>query len=314
MRKDDEGYPGKEGLEGLNPEEAVKVYRAMVELFPKDDSYRLKLAWAYHDSGQIEEAIACFEEIFEREVSRDVFTGFAFDELVRIYKREGMTDRLVKLCERASGAYPEDVSLLGDLGDAYMRAHMPHRAVEVFRKMVEMDPLETMSYCRLGEALIIVNDLEGAEEAYEKAATIDPEGTGIYYEHMTRAYLEAGMLEGALSAVKKCIAFDATQPSYYLTMGDILVEVGDVEGAFQAYGQAVDLRREFTGSYYHRLGNTFVKASLFEEACRAFRMAAEAEPTTPIHLLRLAEASLAMGDEEEALKALARLEKIQRGS
>ncbi|MCX7815967.1 MAG: tetratricopeptide repeat protein [Syntrophales bacterium] len=312
MLQNNEDHPGEEGLEGKNPEEAVRVYQAMVELFPKDDSYRLKLAWAYLDNGQIEEAIACFEDIFEREVSRNVFTGFAFDELVRIYKQEGMTDRLVKLCERAAVAYPEDVSLLGDLGDAYMRAQLPHKAVEVFQRMIIMDPQDTMAYCRLGEALIVINDLKGAEEAFERAATIDPDGAGIYYEHMARAYLEVSMPEGALSALKLCIAFDATQPSYYLTMGDILVEMGDVEGAFGAYAQAADLRREFTGSYYHRLGNTLFKTSHFEEACRAFNLAAEAEPMTPIHLIRLAEASLAMGDEKQALEALAKLEKIQR--
>ena len=68
-------------------EEAIVFYRELVKAHPGEDSYLLALAWVCHDGGYSDEALRCFRELFERELSSKVFSGFAFDELVRIYKK-----------------------------------------------------------------------------------------------------------------------------------------------------------------------------------------------------------------------------------
>jgi len=74
-------------------DEAVALYEELVRLNPGEDSHRLALAWAYKDSGRLDEAVALFEELLEKELSRKLFTGFAFDDLVKIFREEKQYDR-----------------------------------------------------------------------------------------------------------------------------------------------------------------------------------------------------------------------------
>lgn len=312
-------------LEGLRAEaercaeagmfdEAAALWRRAIALNPHDESLLLNLAWTYYDGGLLDETIACFEALFEREVSRKIFTGFAFDELVRIYKRENLIDRLVAICERAVAAQPEDFALLGDLGEAYLKAGMATEAAAVFRKMIRLDPRESVVYCRLGDALTALGDLVGAKESYERAATIDPETAGLFFSRFAEVLRKSGHLTVAEQAIRRSIDHDAMQPTYYLSLGDILLEGGDTEGAFRAYGEAVRLNFKDAGNYYHRLGNTFMRAAMYADAVKAFREATLAEPFNPLYLLRLAEAYLASGHKQEAEETLIRAIRVHEAS
>src|SRR5450759_1460357 len=65
---------------------AIKLYEEIHKAYPEEESILLMLAWAHYDSGSAEQAIEYLNILLERELQRKVFTGFAFDELVRIYK------------------------------------------------------------------------------------------------------------------------------------------------------------------------------------------------------------------------------------
>ena len=48
--------------------EAAEIYGELTRSAPDDESHRLALAWAHYDAGETEQAIRCFEELFEREL------------------------------------------------------------------------------------------------------------------------------------------------------------------------------------------------------------------------------------------------------
>lgn len=70
-------------------EEAIELYRKLADINPENDSIVMSLAWAYRDSGRLSDAVLCLEKLLEKELKRKVFTGFAFDDLVKIYRNEG---------------------------------------------------------------------------------------------------------------------------------------------------------------------------------------------------------------------------------
>lgn len=285
-------------------DEAIALYQTLVEQHPEDDSYLLSLAWACHDCGQIEDAVAWFEKLFDREVSRRIFSGFAFDELVRIFKRQERHDRLLTICERALAAQPGDFSLMGDLGEAYLKMGQTEKAVSVFRQMTEMEPEAAMVFCQLGNALIALHDFTGADEAYERAATIDPDLEAAYYYRLAEEYRKAGEQGQAEQAIRRSLAQEATEPAYHLFLGDLFIGDGRTDEGWTAYEAAVGLRPASAGVYYHRLGNTLTQAKHHERAVLAFQKAIVAEPENPFYRLRLAEALAAMGREDLAREAL----------
>ncbi|MBE0558262.1 MAG: tetratricopeptide repeat protein [Proteobacteria bacterium] len=83
--------------------EAIPLYRKLVEAFPEEESHLLALAWALHDSGNPKEAAACFERLFRKELTRKLVIGFAYDELVRIYREGKNWEALIR---SASGPRP----------------------------------------------------------------------------------------------------------------------------------------------------------------------------------------------------------------
>ncbi|MFA5180907.1 MAG: tetratricopeptide repeat protein [Syntrophales bacterium] len=266
---------------------AIDLYEKLIERHPGDDSFVLALAWAYHDGGFMDEAVGCFEKLLEKELQRKIFTGFAFDELVRIFKRDGHYDRLVMICERAMAAQPEDYALMGDLGEAYLKTGGIEKAVVVFRKMTDMEPEDATAFCRLGNALVALESFAEAEAAYERAAAIEPTAAGAYYSRLSEVYRQAGHHDLAVRALERCIRENADEPAYHLLVGDIMVAKGDIADAFIAYERAVKLRPNFTGAYFNRLGNTLSRFSQYEKAVTAFQKAITAEPDNPFYILYL---------------------------
>jgi tetratricopeptide (TPR) repeat protein len=288
------------------PAEAVPIYRRWVEARPDEDSHLFALAWALRDSGNRPEAAACFERLFSRELARRLFTGFAFDELVRIYREEKNTQALVSVCERAAEAQPGDAGLLQTLGQAYLAAGNPEAAIGAFEKLVAIDRENPQHWCRLGEAQLAAGFPERAEDAYGRAAGIDPGSRADFFCRLAEGFDRAGYLERGLAAWKKSLASEPDAPLHLMGMGDCLVDLGNPDGAIEAYGRAAGLQLLAAGAIWHRLGNQLNRAGLHLRAAEAFGRAAAAEPQNPLHHLRLAASLTAAGQYGPAETALLR--------
>ncbi len=288
--------------EGRFPE-AIDLYQKLIDLNPEEDSLRLTLAWAYKDSGQLNDAIAVFEELLEKELKRKVFTGFAFDELVKIFKEGKQYDRMIRICERAVSAQPDDVSLLFTLGDAYLLNGLPEKAIEVFKKIIVMEPDASASLLSLGNAHIAAGEYDHAEAAYENAVTIDPPDADIYYNRLGMTYLRAGEYSRAGAAFEKAIGYRGDEPLYYCNRGDVLVMEGELDEAVAAYEKAAALNPESRGAYLNRLGNTLFRERKYLQAIDTFKGAVAAEPLNPFYHLHLARSYEAAGFPEEAARA-----------
>lgn len=292
-------------------EDAIVLYKKLVDIHPDKDSFLLSLAWAYHDSGSIDDAIGCFERLLSAELEKKVFTGFAFDELVRIYKEQGEYGRLVEVCEKVVAAYPDDIAFLNDLGDAYLKADRAVRAVEVFMKMTEMEPDASDAYCRLGNARIAVGELDGAEDAYKKAVEIDPTEGGSFYHRLANVYLHAGHYERAEKAYRKCLEFRYDEAMYHCGFGDVLVKLGKIDDALEAYEKAVQLNSVSGGAYYNRLGNTLARENYHLQAIGAFQKSIAEDGHNPFYYIHIAESYTALGFSDLAEKAYVKAKSLK---
>ena len=285
-------------------DEAIMLYKEIVEMSPGKDSIIMSLAWAYRDSGKVDDAIDCLEGLLEKELKRKVFTGFAFDELVRIFKDEGRYDRLVDVCERATAAQPEDIHLFSTLGDAYLVAGQADKAVEVFEKVTRMDPHSSRSFINFGNALIAAGNPNSAEKAYDTAVSLDPSEASPFYNRLGEVYLKAGQYERSEKAFRKCLKYSPDNPFYHCNLGDILVKQGKLENANAAYENAVRIDPESTGTFCNRFGNSLATEHYHFKAINIFRKAISADPQNPFYYLRLAESCVAEGLIEMAEEAL----------
>jgi pentatricopeptide repeat protein len=290
-------------------EEAITLYRQLIDLNPGDDSYRMGLAWACLDSGKEEQAVASFEELFEKELRRRIFTGFAFDELVRIFKESKKFDRLVSVCERAVAAQPEDIGLLGELGDAYVSAGRPGDAVGIFEKMTAMEPDASAFFCGLGRARILNHDFAGGEAAYRQAAAIDPDKAGSFFGRMAHVYHDAGQLEKAEESFRQGLSEQDGDLALLMSLGDVLIQQGKLEEGSSVYERIIALDSNDAGVYLNRLGRTLARAHYYPEAVDVFKKAVALDPQNPFHYLSLSESCKSLDNAEAAAEALRHAER-----
>jgi len=286
-------------------EEAIVLYEELTEMSPEDESIIMSLAWAYMESGRKTSAVDCFEKLLKTELKRKIFTGFAFDELVRIFKEEGKHDRLVDVCERVAAAQPEDVELLCALGNAYLTAGQAEKAVEVFEKVTRMDQDSSMYFASLGEALIAAGDFDGADKAYDMAIAVNPSEASSFYNMIGEVCFKAGQYKRSEDACKKSLKSRPDNPFYNCNLGDVMVKLGKIEGANTAYENAVRLAPKSRGSFYNRFGNSLAAEHYHLKAIDIFKKAISADPQNPFYYLRLAESCVAenlIGMAEKAMR------------
>jgi tetratricopeptide (TPR) repeat protein len=278
--------------------------------YPEEESVVLILSWAYYDSGEISQAVKCLNMLLERELKRKVFTGFAFDELVRIYKQNKDFQKLTEICERAVGAQPDDTGLLAELGNACLQSGQVTRACEIYEKLVGMESDNTVFYCHWGEALFAAGRHEESEKAYLKASDIDADQSDRYFFKVAILYQQAGNYREAERLLNKCIAVNSSNPLYYCSQGDTLIGLGRLENAQAAYETAVRCDHSRAGAYYNRLGHSLMKANLFSQAVDAFKSAITYDPVRPYYL-NLASAYRGMGLADQADMILSEINKIK---
>ncbi len=285
-------------------EDAAVLYEKLVDMNPGENSLIMSLAWAYRESRRLEDAVGCLETLFEKELRGKVFIGFAFDELVRMFVHEGKHDKLVDVCEKAVAAQPEDVNLLSTLGNAYLRADHAYKAVEVFKKVIRMEPDSPAFFINFGNVLVAAGDLDGAENAYNKAVAIDPPEAPLFYNRLGNVYYKAGQYERAEKAYRKSLKHRSDSSLCYCDLGDVLVKQGKFEEANTAYENAIRINPESAAIFYNRFGNTLATEMHHRQAIDIFEKAIIADPQNPFYYLRLAESCTTEGFTEAAEKAL----------
>ncbi|HOD35033.1 MAG TPA: tetratricopeptide repeat protein [Syntrophales bacterium] len=287
--------------------EAIDLYKKLVDQHPGEDSYVFQLALAFKDAGKLDDAVECLEGLLEKELKRKVFTGFAYDELVRIFRQEGQHERLVGVCESAVEAQPEDPALLFTLGDAYIRAGRPGDAVEIFLKLTAMDPESSLYFSHLGLACISAGDFDRARAAYEKSIAIEPECASLVHHKRGVALSHYGHHEMAVSAFRDAIQEKPEEALYFCDLGDALVRLGQIEEAGHAYDEAVRKGPSSAAAYLNRFGKSLLREKKTGEAVEAFKKAVEKEPANPFYTLHLAEAYVEAGLPEMAEDILKKL-------
>jgi len=290
--------------------EAAAVYGRLVEQYPEEESFLLAQAWAYHDNGQRDEAIVCFEKLFAGELKRKVFTGFAFDELVRLYREGGQYDRLVSICRQAVEAQPEEPPLIRELGCAFLTAGMADEAVEIFEKMTGLEPDAPELFCLLGDALVAAGRLDSAEEAYRQAITLDPEEAARFCQRLANDLAEIGELGRAEEMLNRSLEARADDPLCLIRLAEIQVRQLRCEEAKRSTEAAAAFNPRFAAVYYNRLGRALADAGRHREAVEIFDRAIALEQGNAFYYLYQAQSYEKLNLPEQAEEARRKAESL----
>lgn len=161
-------------------DKAIVEYQRLIAADPNDARTLLKIGDLQAKQGTYAEAISTYESVGKLYAQQ----GFAL-KAIAVYKqiRELIAKHVPQLEERYGHITPKLAELYQQLGltsDAlaaldevatrFQRQQRDPEAIEVFRRIVELDPTNPLPHLRLAEALSRARDMEGAVQEFRTAA------------------------------------------------------------------------------------------------------------------------------------------------
>jgi tetratricopeptide (TPR) repeat protein len=186
-------------------DKAIAEYQKIIQEEPGDVRTLLKIGDAQLKMGSHAAAIDTYErvgKIYEKQ-------GFAV-KAIAVYMQirdiitrhvPALEDRyghvLPKLAElyQQRGLISDALSTYDEVATRHLRAGRDAQAVEIFKKVVELDPSNPLPHLRLAEALARVKDLDGSVEQFSVAADI---------------LLRLGRRDDAIKVVERLLVFKQT--------------------------------------------------------------------------------------------------------
>lgn len=170
---------------------AIEQYREIYRLDPGDAESALWLARLYRLKNEHEKA----EQVLRSMLQNDPENEPAVEQLTQLLMDEGKAAEAVTLLEGITEHSPSPV-LLDLLGDAYTQAHELAKAEQAYRKAAEIDPSELSHQRGLGQTLLAEEKYSEALTVYQKISDLMPDDSDVYLR-IAQIYRELRQLNKA---------------------------------------------------------------------------------------------------------------------
>ena len=267
----------------------------------QDTAAKFRLAQAFELSGNSEQALPLYQELFRNEPGNNVF----FDGFQRTLVQLKRYDEAISLVRVKLGANPADLNLRMMLAGIYQRAGMEQQAREEWDRAIALNPMNVNYYRIVASSMIDHRLLEPAAETYRRArlALNDPSLFALelaQLEIVTMDYAGASMelvawlrknpaqmsfVQGRLAAfaakpdgrlaaiavVEKGLR-DQEDVHLYELLGWLYLEGKEFAQAYEAY-QSIDKLTRAQGGALLQFADRAFKEQAFDIAARAYQEA-----------------------------------------
>jgi TolB-like protein/Tfp pilus assembly protein PilF len=190
-----------------NLNQALASSQKALELDPELAEAHSSRGLALAQDKQYKEA----EKEFETAIQLDPKLFEAYYQYGRTCRSQGKHDQAAKLFEKATQARPEDYQAALFLASAYDDLNLEtetkkanQKALDVFRKHLDLNPDDSRALYLGAGALIRADESEEALQWVQRAVAIDPYDTAVQY-NATCIYSLLGKIEEALDYFEKAI-------------------------------------------------------------------------------------------------------------
>jgi serine/threonine-protein kinase len=256
--------------------EALDAYATARALLDRDDA-----------AGNLPRAV----DMLKSAVAKDPSFALAYAALTEAYGMQYQRTRdpsLVQAATDASAAAVREGPAEGQVFSAlgYLQNLIGRRedASRSLRRAVQLQPHNDNAHRRLGLVLADTGDVAGGIAEAKEAVLIRP----LYWNHhYTLGFIlyNAARYHEAAEAFRRVTDLEPNLPRGYLMLGASMQRAGNHQQAIGNYEHAVRLGPN--PSAYSNLGLLYYNVGRIDDAVRAFQMAVDEEPGTPVFYLSL---------------------------
>jgi tetratricopeptide (TPR) repeat protein len=248
---------GQAHLQQKEYQKAQEYYEAVIKINPRYSNAYYGLASACAKLGDRDKAKG-YSESFKklkteerkhlkgRKIKYDDFVetqksaAMTYINVGRMYRENGKLAKAEELLKQAAGLDPGNVVCFLELATIYQISKQPAKALQMYKKISEIQPEYPLSYLVIGILSAHLNRYDDSEEAFRKLITLAPQKSDGYRE-LARLYLKTGQnLPEARSLAEKAVALEAIATNYFV-LGWACYTNGDNAKALPAIKRAIQL-------------------------------------------------------------------------
>jgi tetratricopeptide (TPR) repeat protein len=252
----------------------------------------------YEREGKLEKALEAYEEGLRNFPDKPQISAAVINVRLKLH-RIG-PDEAIRSYLPLARAYPSLYEVQFNLGDAYLKAGRPVDAEEAFRRAAEINPSGTQA--REGLTLALVAQGRPPEEAGADDVSLPPAARSRALVVQAVAGLEAGRLDEAESLLRKALELDPRSHRAYLSLAVLESRRGNDTAAMDDCRKALALRPDFAAAY-GQMGVSALRLGDLGEATRDLEQATRLDPRDKEGLSRLGVIYAQTGRLEEAKAA-----------
>jgi protein O-mannosyl-transferase len=164
----------------------------------------------------------------------------AHNNLGRALAARGDPERALEHFRRAVEIYPDYVHARYNLGNLLMRQGRLTEAEQQLRMAVQLEPRMAQAHSDLGNCLVRQGKAVEAEQQYREALRIDPLFADVHY-NLAMALHHQGRFEEAGEEYQRAIDLDPANADAHNNLGILLESQGNVPAALAQYRRALEI-------------------------------------------------------------------------
>lgn len=260
---------------------AVRITERLLDLDPQNEKGLLMLGDLRLDEEAYEEA----GDLLYRVLEQNPRDPHLWMQAASAFLQAGLLERAVEVADEGLILFPGSLSLLQIAGYALMDAYDNVEAIRRFEevaRIIREDESEDASsladfYSALGLLYTRTNDAEQSDRSYERAIAVDPDNAAALNNYAFDLAQRNGDMDKALDLAERAVEIDPDVPAYLDTLGWVLFQMGDYEGALRHIGRAAALEGASATVYAH-LGDVHHALGHVNQATEAWSRALEISP------------------------------------
>ena len=240
--------------------EAEKLYKAILEAFPKNKKAKQGLA----------SLKSSLPSPYNHNAPQEII-----EELVSFYNK-GQLELVIKKAQEITKSYPETFVVWNILGVAAARTQKLDQAVYAFQRATFINPDYSEGYYNMGNALKDQGKLEEAVVAYKNAISYKSDYPSAFY-NMGTAFKNQEKFGEAVKAFKKAIMLKPNYAEAHNNLGNVFQEQGSYKEAINSYKKAISIKQGYAKAYKN-MANALGEQGQAAEAIKSFEKALSLEP------------------------------------
>ncbi len=146
----------------------------------------------------------------------------------------------IELLKRVVEVEPKHKSAWGDLGNAYLDLLRIPEAIAAYQKQIEINPFDEFAYNNIGRAWWEKREYAKAAEAFQKQIEVNPLDK-FAHRNLGIMDLEEHKNREALAELEKATAINPQDPQVLISLGQAQLELGDDAKALASFDRAVKI-------------------------------------------------------------------------